>query len=204
MHHQPFFLAIALTVAAVVAIAGCSSDEEGHGDAGTAGEDAPPTDDVGEEPVPPLVSPSLWTPIEEAADDPLAEHRPEEVECPGDATKTEMLDGDLSYAVDTTMCNYLAVSQASLGEVSTGDTVQARIWHFDLTPGVGEESATAHVAILFDGDIAWETDIEIPADGQLLTPEWEADDDYPPGTEIVFHLHNHGDNQWNFIDLSVL
>lgn len=164
-------------------------------------EDAAPAEDAPSGPFPAVVSPSLWSQID-AEDDPLEDHRPAEVDCPADAIKTEVLDGDSSYAVDMENCNYLAVSQPSLTDIEEGDTLRARIWHFTLTPPPGEDSAEAHAAILFNGQIAWESTVEIPADGQLLSPEWEAEQDYPVGTDVVFHLHNHGDNQWNFIELS--
>ena len=188
----------------------CSGEDEESGDAGIDAEydaDVEREDaerDVDDGPVPPLVSPSLWTMVA-AEDDPLSDHRPAEVECPDEATKTELLSGDLSYAVDTTDCNYLAVSQSSLVAVTSGDTLQARIWHFALTTtSDGEPSGTAHLAVLFDDEILWEDHIVIPADGTLLTPEWEVTQDYPRGTEVIFHLHNHGDNQWNFIDLEIV
>ncbi len=177
-----------------------NADQDSDVEMGDSGGDASEADD--DEPVPPMVSPSLWNFVS-AEDDPLQAHRPDEVDCPTDAVKTELLDGDLSYAVDMEQCNYLAVSQSSLVGAEAGDILQARIWHFSLTPPPGEESGMAHIAILFDGDIAWQSNVEIPADGQLLTPRWEASEDYPVGTEVIWHLHNHGDNQWNFIDLAV-
>lgn len=189
-----------LLVFAAVLVAACSDDEETEAPDAGESDDVAPSEDTTDEPMPPLVSPSLWAQVS-ADDDPLADERPEEVDCPDEAIKTETLDGQMSYAVDMGQCNYLVVSQSSLLPVEAGDTLRARIWHFDLTPAIGGDDGQAHVAILFDGDIAWETAIDIPADGQLLSPEWEAERDYPQGTEVFFHLRNHGENQWNFIEL---
>ena len=182
---------------------GCSDGGGGEDPDVDVGEDVTVSEDAGDggdEPVPPLVSHSLWSQLSEE-EDPLATVRPQEVDCPQEAIKTETLDGQMSYAVNMEKCNYLAVSQPSLLAVDEGDGVRARIWHFELTPAIGGESAEAYVAITFDGDLAWETTVPIPSDGQLLTPEWVAERDYPRGTEVSFHLKNHGDNQWNFIEL---
>lgn len=148
-----------------------------------------------------LISHHDWEVVVEG-DDPLADHRPDDVDCSEDARKTEMLDGELSYAVDTTDCNYVAISQPTLDQIDAGDTVSIRVWHFSLTPfadGIEE----AHAAVLLDGQVIWEEYIDIPADGQLLAAEWEADTELEAGTEAMFHLHNHGNNEWNFIELSV-
>lgn len=193
-------VARALLIFAMVCGIACNGEDTEARDAGES-DDVAPSQDTKDEPMPPLVSPSLWAQVS-ADDDPLADERPEEVDCPDEAIKTETLDGQVTYAVDMGLCNYLVVSQPSLVPVEAGDTLRARIWHFDLTPAIGGEDGRAEVAIFFDGDIAWETAVDIPADGQLLSPEWEATREYPRDTEVVFHLRNHGENQWNFIELA--
>ena len=146
-----------------------------------------------------LISHSQWAIVSEA-DDPLADHRPDEVDCPEDAVKVESLGGEISYGVHTVQCNYLAASQPSRADVPAGATVTARVWHFALDPPDGEPGE-AHVALLLGDELIWEEYVEIPSAGGLLQAQWQAPDDIPEGTEIIYHLHNHGDNEWNLIEI---
>lgn len=175
--------------------AACSGDDGESPDASPAEDpDAAPEATT-------LIEHNAWEQIAES-DDPLADHRPDDVECADRAVKVEPLGDELSYGVELENCNYLAASQPSLAEVPAGASVSARIWHFPLTEAAGEEGE-AHVALLMDDEIVWEEYVSIPADGDLLTPQWEAESDYPEGTEIGYHVHNHGDNDWNFLELTV-
>jgi len=179
-----------LTVAAVVASPagiGCSGSPDSTSDAGGD------TDRTGA-----LVEEDSWSQTS-AADDPLASHRPESVECPEEATGQEELNGEPSLSIDTSNCNYFSGRQPSLSAIEKGDQLEARLWHFALT---GEEGTEAHAAIVIDGEVVWETTVDIPSEeGELLNPTWTAESDVPAGAPVTFHLHNHGDNQWNFIEL---
>ena len=146
----------------------------------------------------PLVSNAAWSPVAEA-DDPLSDHRPDTVECPDEAITNEELQGETTRTIDTTKCNYYAAQQSLLGAVEEGDELSVRVWHFDLTYMAPAE---AHIALLIDGSIIWEDHVPIPSDGGgLLAKTWEAQADYPVGSTVTLHLHNHGNNTWNFIEL---
>lgn len=190
---------IAAVTTLVLAGAGCgsSSGESEDHDAGTEPDGGTGGDAASGAAA--LISNSSWSKTT-ADDDPLASHRPDSVECPDSATGQEELNGDESFSVKTSACNYYSGSQPSLGAVEKGDPIEARIWHFELT---SNEPTKAHLAIVLDGDVAWETEVDIPAEqGELLNPTWTAQSDYPAGTTVTFHLHNHGANQWNFIEMS--
>jgi hypothetical protein len=171
--------------------------DEGGDDAG--GDDAGGADareDAGDSRIP-LTSYDSWQTIS-ADGDPLPDHRPDTVECPDDSYATEKLNEDQTLTIDTGNCNYFAGRQQILGPIEAGDQLRARIWHFELT---ANEPATAHAALLIDGNIVWEENVDIPAESNLYAPEWTAESSYPEGTPVVFHLHNHGSNSWNFIEL---
>lgn len=124
-----------------------------------------------------------------AEDDPLAQHRPDPVEC--DIAGWFVEDDELE--INTARCNYLFVEQPALVEVGRGDLVRLGLRHFDLT---APEPATAHVALLFGDVVVWELDLTIPHEAQVLDVEWTAQRALPAGAPVGLHLHNHGQNTW--------
>lgn len=143
-----------------------------------------------------LIDHEKWQKLE-ASDDPLASHRPETIDCgvAGWYLETSKLE------VDTNFCNYLAVGQPSLVSLEQGQTVQVIFYHFDL---VAPEPALAHVAILVDGQVLWEQEIAIPGDANVFQDEFPSPITAERGSEVVFHLHNHGQNTWVLQDLIAL
>lgn len=143
----------------------------------------------------PLISNDAWARMM-AKDDPLASHRPNTVDCADSATRQEQLTGAHTYTVNTANCNYLAASQPLMAPIAKGDKLDLRIYHADLDAG---SAAEAHVAVLVKGDVAWQKKVPIPSDGEVMVESWNASKSYAAGDEVVFHLHNHGSNSWNFI-----
>lgn len=141
-----------------------------------------------------LIDHQAWTQID-AAGDPLAEHRPTAVECGLGGWYLE----DESLEVDTNLCNYLALAQPSLATITEGRGVRLGFYYFNL---VAPDPALAHIAMLVDGQLLWEREVEIPGDAQVLELEFESPLSAPLGAEVVFHLHNHGQNTWVLQNLS--
>ncbi|MGM0559018.1 MAG: hypothetical protein ACQEVA_21720 [Myxococcota bacterium] len=182
-------------------LAGCLPTGDDGSDVEVDGGNSSDAADADTESVPSswLVSPNSWAVIE-ASEDPV-EDAPDTVICdPENGTKIEQLNGEAAFGVSTRACEYVAVRQATLNPVSAGDTVFVRAWHFELT---APEEAEAHLAVALDGETIWEERIPIPSgEGGLLTHEWTAPRDIPVGTEIVFHAHNHGNNEYYLIEVS--
>ena len=197
---------IALLSVAAVGTAGCwatGNDSDAGADAAT--DTAPESDGIAEDGGEtaggsgPLISHASWSPVD-GSDDPIADHRPSSVDCPEDAVEQEQLQGENTLAIDTGTCNYYAARQQTLADIDSGDELSVRIWHFELT---ADQSAEAHLALALDGNVVWETSVPLPkSDGALITETWEASEDYPAGTRVDFHLHNHGNNTWNLIEFS--
>jgi len=143
----------------------------------------------------PLVAADAWVQLEAAAD-PYADHRPETVECGLGGIFVE--EGELD--IDTNLCNYVMIEQPGLAEVRAGDTLTLAMRHFDLT---APEPATAHVALLLGGTLAWERALLIPGPAEVLSVEIEAPVDLPIGEPVRFHLHNHGQNTWILTGITV-
>lgn len=136
-----------------------------------------------------LIDHGHWVQIEASEEDPLADHRPSSITCgvAGWYLESEIIE------IDTNFCNYLALRQDTLAAITEGSLVRLGFYHFDL---VAPEPALAHVAVLVDGQLLWEQEIAIPGAAMVYALEFEAPFSAPIGAELVFHLHNHGQNTW--------
>jgi len=143
-----------------------------------------------------LIDQTQWVYQTSADEDPLADHRPDPIECPEFAYEVE--SGILE--VDTGACNYLSVTQPTLVSVQACDTVQATVSHFDL---YSPQAAEAHVSVLLDGDPILDETVSIPGPANFFYVRVPADREYERGVPVTFHIHNHGANQWQIVDLSV-
>jgi len=139
---------------------------------------------------------AAWTPVD-AADDPLADHRPQSIDCPIAAWAEE--NGQLE--VQTGVCNYLALAQPSQVAVAAGDRISVDLWHADLDAA---EAASGHVAVLVAGELVGEATVEIPSEAAVLHFEWRSETPIPAGVPVLLHLHNHGYNSWTFVAIDVL
>jgi len=145
----------------------------------------------------PLVNHNLWVPVS-ASDDPF-DDRPAEVECSPLAFGYDFI-GEDSMEVDTGGCNYLTVSQPSLADVASTDSFYFRLWHNGLVGPDGE----SHVAVTLDGELVWDLRIPIPGESGLLSETVESDFSAPLGSQVLFHIHNHGSNTYNFLEFTVI
>ncbi len=140
-----------------------------------------------------LIDNTLWVDAS-PSQDPF-EDRPAMFECLEDSVKIE---GDI-FEVNTDGCEYLSVQQELNRDVETCETVQMVVSYFPL---FAVERAEAHVALAMDEDIVWERRIPIPSPDDLIIARWKPHKRLTKGTVVTFHLHNHGVNDWRFIDLA--
>lgn len=143
-----------------------------------------------------LADPTLWTPVE-AADDPLAAHRPATVDCPAG---TGWLVEAQGIEVNTQACTYAMFSQPALAAVEPGAHILGSLYYFDLT---AEAPATAHVALQIGDALFWEREIAIPGPADAFVIDVPAELSAAAGTPVYFHLHNHGQNTWTLGKLEV-
>jgi hypothetical protein len=136
-----------------------------------------------------LVDPFLW--VRDDAADPMPAHRPADAEC-------EIGFGEEFgvFEVDTQICDYGIFSQPMLADVRVGDTVELTITHDDL---IADEPAIGHVLVTLGDAHTFEAEVEIPHTYGLVNVNWIADVDVDAGVPVVFHLHNHGFNQWRLV-----
>lgn len=103
--------------------------------------------------------------------------------------------------LDTTDCNYFALTQPLPLAVTAGEPLSLLAWHQTL---LSDDPAVGHMAVLIDGVIAWEITVDIPADPGIYETSFEAPADADEGAPVVLHLHNHGYNTWQFNELTAL
>ena len=55
------------------------------------------------------------------------------------------------------------------------------------------------------GELALDYSVFIPsAESQFPSATWTAQEDYPAGTQLLFHVDNHGSNEYMLIEARVL
>jgi hypothetical protein len=144
-----------------------------------------------------LVDHAAWEALG-ASEDPF-EDRFEGLCTPGQGFFVEEFGAESSLSVGTLYCDYLSAAQPSLVDIAKGDEIVLRLWQYTLT---APEGAELHLGLYVGDERPWEARVTIPRESGLITAKWRAKRDVPMGTRIVFHLHNHGDNQYNLLELS--
>ena len=121
----------------------------------------------------------------------------------------ECLDSFTVMAVYTRMpnpsnprCNWLTLEQPSLRNIVAGDQVEIRMRHSALTAPV--PNGEAHMMFTIGDEVALDYEVLIPADFQFPSVVWTAPKDYPAGTQVLFHVDNHGSNEYMLIEANVL
>lgn len=131
--------------------------------------------------------------VELAGVDPLAAHRPADPDC---EFGWWVEDGVLE--VDTGLCGYLALEQPLVNDLWPGEALSAVFAHDDL---VAAGPARAHAALLIDGALRWELELELPQADGVHAVEIAIEAHVPSGASVLFHLHNHGANNYRLFPL---
>lgn len=101
------------------------------------------------------------------------------------------------------LCTWLTLGQPSLRPIRAGDQVEVRTFHSKLTAPV--PNGEARMVFVVGDEIALEYTVAIPAaESQFPDAVWTADKDYPEGTTLLFHVDNHGSNEYMLIEANVL
>jgi len=114
--------------------------------------------------------------------------------------RAEELGGEFVFAVETEFCSYVTVEQPTRLELRAGDSVKVRFYHAPLT---GPPDAMAHIGLALGDQLVWSRDIPIPAGNQFISETLTLTQDLPAGTPVLFHVDNHGDNEYALIKLSL-
>jgi hypothetical protein len=121
----------------------------------------------------------------------------------------EQLDTFCVLAVYTRMpnpseplCNWITLEQPSLRDIRAGDRVEIRMRHNQLTAPVPGE---ARMMFAIGGELALDYDVPIPwSESVFPKATWTAPRDFPEGTQLLFHVDNHGQNEYMLIEARIL
>lgn len=147
----------------------------------------------------PLVDHALWVSAT-VEEDPFAEHRPADLDCES-AGKLEDFAGSPALEVNTAACGYTTVVQPTLAPACQGETFFVWLWNYALT---APDGGTAFLAVQVGDDLVWQGQRAIPSPANLTYDHLTLPRDVPAGTPIYFHVRNHGLNQYELLDLSIV
>lgn len=175
MHHRAFLLTLLVGVALC---AGCGEDE------------GPCTPTA-------LIDPQAWTSVA-LDEDPFAGDRSEGVVCDEEGIKIEDFGGETSLAVETRLCAFATVHQPTVADLGTCERILVRMWYFEL---LAPEPSEAHLALATDAGTIWEKTLPIPGPSGLIYESVPVDA-LPAGSELYWHVDNHGTNSYNLLEIS--
>lgn len=140
-----------------------------------------------------------------AGQDPFAAHRPAHAACNGYGFKNSP-DGSRVEIHTGGNCSYVSARQALRTPLRDGDKIRIQLWHNAL---ISTTAAEAHAAVWIDGRLVWETRVPLPAipefvSASVINETVTLTHDVPHGHPVVFHLHNHGQNDWTLREIAVV
>lgn len=120
--------------------------------------------------------------------------------CEGSGVLFTDFGGQLSMDVTTDQCPRATVQQTTLHDIGEGDLVALNAWHDQLT---APEPAEAVLALALGGEEVWRAELPIPQDPGAVVGEFTATQDWPRGTPLQWHVHNHGNNSYHLFAVVV-
>jgi hypothetical protein len=170
LHRTPLLLAVLLS--------GCPTN--------------PPSDEETGDPGPlPLADNEAWVRVTDPTQDAFADQRPVDAVCDDAGYFLDPITQ--TFEVQTEVCDYPTFRQPTLEPLAPGDVVTVFALHGVLT---APELAQGYLGLAFDGEIEWEHEVAIPSDAAVIEETFTIDRSIPVGTEMQFHVHNHGPNTW--------
>jgi hypothetical protein len=157
-----------------------------------------PAEDPPEDPEPVLLARSAdWTRVADPSQDAFADQRPTGTTC--DETMGLGIDPiGFAFEIKTDLCDYATVHQPTLVPLARGDTIHVRIWHDELRAPM---PSFGYVGFAIEREVIWSGTQEIPHAIDTLEGDVVVERDVAAGTELQVHVHNHGINSWNILDV---
>jgi hypothetical protein len=102
--------------------------------------------------------------------------------------------------IDTAECNWVTLEAAARYEVKRGQELRVTVSHFDLN---APSAAEGVAELAFGGCATWKKVVMIPSAAAVYTETFASPCEVAAQGRVYFHLHNHGQNNWQLQDLSL-
>jgi hypothetical protein len=103
--------------------------------------------------------------------------------------------------IDTTVCSWVTIEGAARFAVEEGQELRIIVSHFDL---VALEPSRGDLRLRLGACDAWQKSVAIPQQAAVYTEPFASPCSLAAGGAVQFHLHNHGQNNWQLQQLTVL
>ena len=101
-----------------------------------------------------------------------------------------------------TLCDWLTLEQPSLRPIRAGDQIEVRTYHADLTAPAPD--GEARMSFVIGDELVFDERVPIPFQSEFLSAIWTSPRDYPAGTQLLWHVDNHGSNEYLLIEVNIL
>ena len=149
-----------------------------------------------------LVDHGLWQLVQDPAADPFAERGRPTVHSCESGSYFEAIPGWFELELARCRDRYASVHQPSLNQVQAGDTIEFTFAHLLLRP-VTLDTTEAYVALAINQTVVWERVIPIQVAARTYEEQFTLPMDAPAGSDVVFHIDNHGENSYDVGPLKI-
>lgn len=157
-----------------------------------------PSDPSGDPVTLSFVEADAWSRLTDESKDFFAAQRPADATCDEAGYYVDPIKQVLE--VETDVCDYLTAHQPSLQPIEAGDEIQVLGYH-DLL--LSDVPAEGYLGLAIDGQLVWEYRVDIPSGALMIDERVTVDRDFPEGSDVQVHVHNHGPNTWEIVALRV-
>jgi len=100
------------------------------------------------------------------------------------------------------LCDWLTLEQPSLRAIRAGDQIEVRTFHAELTAPA--PNGEARMSFVIGDELVFDERVPIPFGSEFLNTTWTSPRDHPAGTQLLWHVDNHGNNEYLLIEVNIL
>lgn len=120
--------------------------------------------------------------------------------CDESQTQPTQFGADPAFDIDTQLgCNWATLEQPLIEDLREGDDFTLRIFYFSQ---LNFPAAEAQVVVKLGDDVLADERVPIPTGSGLIGYQIPSPVSATKGERALWHVGNHGDNSWNFLELS--
>ena len=115
-----------------------------------------------------------------------------------ECSKVGWKEEDGLLEIDTEICNFVTLQQRLKADIPKGAPLKIVFWHLTL---VANEPAQSRALLKIGNVVVWDWKAEIPKKAELYEQTFRSPKTFLKGTPLLFHLHNHGNNNYRLLSL---